>query len=64
VLAVCAWLRRDGPLREDEQTLVNAVAKAMLSEEQRSLAENTECLKRRPPDVPVERIAASVLRSV
>jgi tocopherol O-methyltransferase len=31
ILAVCAWLRRDGPLREEEQALVNAVAKAMLS---------------------------------
>ncbi len=31
VLAVCAWLRRDGPLREDEQTLVNTIGEAMLS---------------------------------
>jgi tocopherol O-methyltransferase len=31
VLAVCAWLRRDGPMREDEQELVAAIAKAMLS---------------------------------
>ena len=31
VLAVCAWLRRDGPLRESEQPLVNTIAKAMLS---------------------------------
>jgi tocopherol O-methyltransferase len=31
VLAVCAWLRRDGPLRENEQTLVNTIADAMLS---------------------------------
>lgn len=31
VLAVCAWLRRDGPLREDEQTLVNTIAEAMFS---------------------------------
>jgi tocopherol O-methyltransferase len=31
VLAVCAWLRRDGPLREDEQELVKTIAKAMLS---------------------------------
>ena len=31
VLAVCAWLRRDGPLREDEQDLVNTIAAAMLS---------------------------------
>ena len=31
VLAVCAWLRRDGPLREDEQPLVNTIAEAMLS---------------------------------
>jgi tocopherol O-methyltransferase len=31
ILAVCAWLRRDGPLREDEQNLVNAIAEAMFS---------------------------------
>ena len=31
VLAVCAWLRRDGPLREDEQNLVNTIAEAMFS---------------------------------
>jgi tocopherol O-methyltransferase len=31
VLAVCAWLRRDGPMREDEQELVGTIAKAMLS---------------------------------
>jgi tocopherol O-methyltransferase len=31
VLAVCAWLRRDGPLRENEQPLVNTIAEAMLS---------------------------------
>ncbi len=31
VLAVCAWLRRDGPLRQDEQELVNTIADAMLS---------------------------------
>ncbi len=31
VLAVCAWLRRDGPTREDERELVAAIAEAMLS---------------------------------
>jgi tocopherol O-methyltransferase len=31
ILAVCAWLRRDGPLRQDEQNLVNTIAEAMLS---------------------------------
>jgi tocopherol O-methyltransferase len=31
VLAVCAWLRRDGPVREEEQPLVNTIAEAMLS---------------------------------
>ena len=31
VLAVCAWLRRDGPTRDDEQELVAAIAEAMLS---------------------------------
>jgi tocopherol O-methyltransferase len=30
VLAVCAWLRRDGPMRENEQKLVATIAKAML----------------------------------
>jgi tocopherol O-methyltransferase len=31
VLAVCAWLRRDGPVRDDERELVAAIAVAMLS---------------------------------
>ena len=31
VLAVCAWLRRDGPIREEEQGLVATIAEAMLS---------------------------------
>jgi tocopherol O-methyltransferase len=31
VLAVCAWLRRDGPMREEEQELVATIAEAMLS---------------------------------
>jgi tocopherol O-methyltransferase len=30
-LAVCAWLRRDGPLREREQNLINTIAEAMLT---------------------------------
>jgi tocopherol O-methyltransferase len=30
VLAVCAWLRRDGPLLESDQDLVNAIAEAMM----------------------------------
>jgi tocopherol O-methyltransferase len=39
VLAVCAWLRRDGPIREDEQTLVATIAKAMLSASLDSLSD-------------------------
>jgi tocopherol O-methyltransferase len=31
VLAVCAWLRRDGPVRPDEEQLVATIGKAMLS---------------------------------
>jgi len=30
-LAVAAWLRRDGPLREDERPLIAAIAEAMMS---------------------------------
>ena len=30
-LAVCAWLRRDGPVREDEAALVASIGEAMLS---------------------------------
>jgi hypothetical protein len=30
-LAVCDWLRRDGPLRDHEQNLVNTIAEATLS---------------------------------
>ncbi|HYL77669.1 MAG TPA: class I SAM-dependent methyltransferase [Bryobacteraceae bacterium] len=39
VLAVCAWLRRDGPLRPDEQELVNTIADAMLSASLGSLSD-------------------------
>jgi len=39
VLAVCAWLRRDGPLRPDEQPLVNTIAEAMLSASLGSLSD-------------------------
>ena len=31
VLAVCAWLRRDGPMREGEEKLVATIGEAMLS---------------------------------
>lgn len=31
VLAVCAWLRRDGPMADDEQKLVATIAEAMLT---------------------------------
>jgi tocopherol O-methyltransferase len=39
VLAVCAWLRRDGPLRQDDQQLVNTIAEAMLSASLDSLSD-------------------------
>ena len=39
VLAVCAWLRRDGPPREEEEQLVNAIGEAMLSASLDSLAD-------------------------
>jgi tocopherol O-methyltransferase len=39
VLAVCAWLRRDGPQHEDEQPLVNTIAEAMLSASLGSLSD-------------------------
>lgn len=38
-LAVCAWLRRDGPLRQDEQALVDVIAEAMLSASLGSLSD-------------------------
>jgi tocopherol O-methyltransferase len=31
ILAVCAWLRRDGPVRSDDQELVATIGEAMLS---------------------------------
>ena len=39
VLAVCAWLRRDGSIRENEQSLVNAIGEAMLSASLGSLSD-------------------------
>jgi tocopherol O-methyltransferase len=39
ILAVCAWLRRDGPPPEEEQALVNTIAKAMLSASLGSLSD-------------------------
>ncbi len=39
ILAVCAWLRRDGPLREEDQVLVNTIAEAMLSASLDSLSD-------------------------
>ena len=38
-LAVCAWLRRDGPLRVNEQELVATIADAMLSASLGSLSD-------------------------
>jgi tocopherol O-methyltransferase len=38
-LAICAWLRRDGPLRENEQALVDVIAEAMLSASLGSLSD-------------------------
>lgn len=39
LLTVCAWLRRDGPMPEDEQKLVAIIAKAMLSASLGSLSD-------------------------
>lgn len=39
VLAVCAWLSRDGPMPEDEQKLVATIAEAMLSASLDSLSD-------------------------
>lgn len=39
VLAVCAWLRRDGPMPEAEQKLVASIAEAMLSASLDSLSD-------------------------
>jgi cyclopropane fatty-acyl-phospholipid synthase-like methyltransferase len=39
VLAVCAWLRRDGPMPESEQKLVATIAEAMLSASLGSLSD-------------------------
>jgi tocopherol O-methyltransferase len=38
-LAVCAWLRRDGALRTDEQPLIDTIAEAMLSASLGSLSD-------------------------
>jgi tocopherol O-methyltransferase len=38
-LAVCAWLRHDGPMREDHRHLVNNIAEAMLSASLDSLSD-------------------------
>ncbi len=45
VLAVCAWLRRDGPLRENEQSLVNTIAEAMLSASLGSLSDYRQWMR-------------------
>jgi tocopherol O-methyltransferase len=39
ILAVCAWLRREGPVRDNERELVNTIAKAMLSASLGSLSD-------------------------
>ena len=39
ILAVCAWLRRDGPLSEDEQRLIDTIAEAMMSASLGSLSD-------------------------
>ena len=44
-LAVCARLRRDGPLREHEQNLVNTIAEAMLSASLDSLSDYERWLR-------------------
>jgi len=45
VLAVCAWLRRDGPLRENERSLVNTIAEAMLSASLGSLSDYRQWMR-------------------
>jgi len=44
-LAVCAWLRRDGPLPPDEQTLVSTIAEAMMSASLDSLSSYREWMR-------------------
>ncbi len=39
ILAVCAWLRRDGPLNAEEQKLVSTIAEAMMSASLGSLSD-------------------------
>jgi tocopherol O-methyltransferase len=39
VLAVCAWLRRDGPIQKDEEKLVATIGEAMLSASLDSLSD-------------------------
>jgi tocopherol O-methyltransferase len=41
-LAVCAWLRRDGPMRPSEQELVATIAEAMMSASLDSLSSYSE----------------------
>jgi tocopherol O-methyltransferase len=39
ILAVCAWLRREGPVRDNEKELVDTIAEAMLSASLGSLSD-------------------------
>ena len=44
-LAVCAWLRRDGPMPPDEQQLVAAIAEAMMSASLDSLGSYSQWMR-------------------
>jgi tocopherol O-methyltransferase len=52
-LAACAWLRRDGPLRENEQKLVETIADAMLSASLGSLSDYGNWMRQAGLDVIV-----------
>jgi len=44
-LAVCAWLRRDGPMPPDEQALVGTIAEAMMSASLDSLSSYAQWMR-------------------
>jgi tocopherol O-methyltransferase len=44
-LAVCAWLRREGPVRDEDRALVNTIAEAMLSASLGSLSEYSNWMR-------------------
>jgi len=44
-LAVCAWLRRDGPVRDDERPMIASIAKAMFSASLDTLSEYRQWIR-------------------